>query len=787
MKNKTLFFVGVLLAAVFVGSALADDAALGIGDGCQMQWIRDFRDGPGLIDAGYPVDVPGPGVQWQVSPPGGVMSGDFWDIQIGDAYDTPSTGSGLLTCYGFPVTSGFANWTGFDTYSMTFHNNSATDWFMADVVINTGWTNLPYSEPDNAYAAGWTWVPPGESRTVVLDLVAASAVNLNHVSNVSIKLGTNYGTGPYEGTHIDVTVNPPDNVTPDPSGLCISTVTPCVTVPVDLVRSDVNDARGASVTFQLSPELELCDSTPANSIHQGTWLNGYFTQFQVVDNGGGSYTVDQAIFGMPCGVTTGGQLFTVDVKASGTAAADDEGTITVTQVLVRDCGNAPLPGVPGNPATVTIDRTAPTPIASLAASQVKTGNDTDGTTKIMVGWPPVEAGATVAVYRKGFGFYPEYDDNGGTAPTAPATPAAAPGAGWTLTPVTTSPSADEPAVRDFWYYVAFVTDACGNVSGPSNLTGGTLDYHLGDVSNGASPGTGNNSVGLEDISILGANYGISLASNDPVNYLDVGPTSDNSVDGLPDTDNQVQFEDLILFAINFGAVGKPGLHAADAGVTRLTLSVSDVPSPGSFFDAVIGAKAGGEVQGISVPLRWNPEVVEPVSFEAGDLADLQSGRTLVLSPKAGTVDAAVFGGTFRGEGALASVRFRVKAPGDPGIAFGDVLARDPANRPVEVALGRGGMDVVPAGTRLLPASPNPFLGAVGIRFALAEDAPVRVDVYALDGRLVRRLVDARLPAGERTVNWDGRDGSGRATASGSYLIRFSTPGTVQTQKVIRMR
>jgi hypothetical protein len=786
MKNKIFLSVALLVAVVLVGPAAADDAALGIGDGCQMQWIRDFRDGPGTIDAGYPLDVSGPGVQWQASPPSGFSSG-FWDLQIGDAYDTPSTGSGLLSCYGFPVTSGFADWTGYTTYSMTFKNNSATDWFMADVVINTGWTDPPYGEPDNAYSAGWTWVPPGESRTVTLDLAAASAVNLNHVSNVSIKLGTNYGTGPYEGTHIDAVVNPPDNVTPDPGGLCISTVTPCVTVPVDFSRSSTDPARGASVTFQLGPELELCDPVPGNSIHQGTWLNGYLTQFQVVDNGGGSYTVDQAILGDPCGVGTGGQLFTVDVKASGSAAPDDEGTITVTQVLVRDCVNQPLPGVPGNPATVDIDRVAPTAIPDLTATQVKTGNDADGTTKIMLGWSPVEAGATVQVWRKGFGQYPEYDDNGGTIPTAPATPAAAPGAGWTLTPATVSPSTDEPANRDFWYYVAFVTDACGNISAASNLTAGTLNYHLGDVSDGVTPGTGNNQVGLEDVSILGTNYGIALAPNDPLDYLDVGPTTDYSVDARPITDNQVQFEDLILFAINYGAVGKPGLRPANTGANRLTLSVPDLPAPGSYFDATIAAVAGGGVEGLSVPLRWDSDVVEPVSFEAGDLADLQAGRTMVLSPVAGTIDAAVFGGTFRGEGTLAAVRFRMKASGDPAIAFGEVLARDPANRPVEIALGRGEVKPVPEVTRLLPAAPNPFLGAVGIRFALAEDAPVRVDVYGMDGRLIRRLVDARLPAGERTVRWDGRDESGRATASGSYLIRFSTPGTIQSQKVIRMR
>ena len=39
-------------------------------------------------------------------------------------------------------------------------------------------------------------------------------------------------------------------------------------------------------------------------------------------------------------------------------------------------------------------------------------------------------------------------------------------------------------------------------------------------------------------------------------YLDVGPTTIGYVDGRPVTDDRVNFEDLILFAINFAPKGK---------------------------------------------------------------------------------------------------------------------------------------------------------------------------------------------------------------------------------------
>ena len=98
-----------------------------------------------------------------------------------------------------------------------------------------------------------------------------------------------------------------------------------------------------------------------------------------MDNGGGSYTVDQAINGEPCGVTTGGQLFTLAL----TATSDGTGTITVTDVAVRDCDNAPLPGIAGAPVNDPHRRDrARRRSRTLAASQVKLGNDGDGTTKI---------------------------------------------------------------------------------------------------------------------------------------------------------------------------------------------------------------------------------------------------------------------------------------------------------------------------------------------------------------------------------------------------------------------
>src|ERR1044072_812665 len=150
-----------------------------------------------------------------------------------------------------------------------------------------------------------------------------------------------------------------------PSG-CLTPAHTCVTIPVNISRTDATGARGYSVTFSLSAELSLCSGT--SSITEGTYLStGHATTFFVTDNGGGSYTVDGAILGQPCGATaSSGTLFNVAVTNS---ASSGTGTITISSVTLRACNNAVLSSTAGGPGSVTIDPT-PVTVASIADKTV---------------------------------------------------------------------------------------------------------------------------------------------------------------------------------------------------------------------------------------------------------------------------------------------------------------------------------------------------------------------------------------------------------------------------------
>ncbi|MBK7047556.1 MAG: hypothetical protein IPH48_13830 [bacterium] len=78
-----------------------------------------------------------------------------------------------------------------------------------------------------------------------------------------------------------------------------------------------------------------------------------------------------------------------------------------------------------------------------------------------------------------------------------------------------------------------------------------------------------------------------------------------------------------------------------------------------------------------------------------------------------------------------------------------------------------GVGDVPAVTAVRDITPNPFNPATRIAFDLAHSGPVRLEVFDVRGRLVRRLVSSALEAGRHEVLWDGRDDQGVGAASGT--------------------
>lgn len=82
------------------------------------------------------------------------------------------------------------------------------------------------------------------------------------------------------------------------------------------------------------------------------------------------------------------------------------------------------------------------------------------------------------------------------------------------------------------------------------------------------------------------------------------------------------------------------------------------------------------------------------------------------------------------------------------------------------------------------AVPNPFNPQTTIAFDLPASGEVRLAVYDVAGRLVRRLVDGEVrSAGRHEEIWDGRDAGGRTVAAGTYFYRLEAGGFADTRSM----
>jgi len=70
-----------------------------------------------------------------------------------------------------------------------------------------------------------------------------------------------------------------------------------------------------------------------------------------------------------------------------------------------------------------------------------------------------------------------------------------------------------------------------------------------------------------------------------------------------------------------------------------------------------------------------------------------------------------------------------------------------------------------------------------VEYLLRRSGPVRVEVFDLLGRPVRRLLDAERAAGRHSVTWDGRDADGAAVKMGSYVVAILSRGSAGQHKV----
>ncbi|MCD4759993.1 hypothetical protein K8R33_03830, partial [archaeon] len=252
--------------------------------------------------------------------------------------------------------------------------------------------------------------------------------------------------------------------------------------------------------------------------------------------------------------------------------------------------------------------------------------------------------------------YPEYDDiSTSTIPIRPTTREEALNSiEWTLVGnVGTDVEYyfDSIVDRGIYYYEVFAKTDSGIYSLAADNNDRALNYILGDV---FEPVDG--FVRVNDISVLGASYGVNDSSEFYNPFVDVGPTDDWSGSGIPLTDNKIDFGDLMIFALNYDSSKSKVVGEKSSYNNYVILELEKIDDLTWAFDLV---EPTFNLKGINL-VATIPEEVE-VELIRGDLLDEQSNYVFLQNSDSDglNVGMAIFGeGTsIKGNGTLFYIEF----------------------------------------------------------------------------------------------------------------------------------
>ncbi len=83
--------------------------------------------------------------------------------------------------------------------------------------------------------------------------------------------------------------------------------------------------------------------------------------------------------------------------------------------------------------------------------------------------------------------------------------------------------------------------------------------------------------------------------------------------------------------------------------------------------------------------------------------------------------------------------------------------------------------------------PNPFNPSTQIEFTLKALAPVKLQIFNLNGQLVKTLIDNDLQAGTHRRLWRGTNRDGQPVSSGTYFYRLQVGGLATTGRLYMVK
>lgn len=218
----------------------------------------------------------------------------------------------------------------------------------------------------------------------------------------------------------------------------------------------------------------------------------------------------------------------------------------------------------------------------------------------------------------------------------------------------------------------------------------------------------------------------------------------------------------------YAALGPRRVQTLDVDADDLPLQDAAVAVSGQWGTANILFRTPGDLR---------------VDFD-GDDAGLYTVTSYAMGAAGADAQTMSLGAGNRGVVQLTGIDSAVVIVGRRSAAGQNFLLSAAAQTPTLVADGGA---TLPATAALQLVYPNPFNSSVHIPYVLTEAGDVDLAIYDLAGQQVRRLVAARRTPGRYETTWDGQDTAGRASASGTYMVRLRSAGRthVSTLSLVR--
>jgi aminopeptidase N len=184
---------------------------------------------------------------------------------------------------------------------------------------------------------------------------------------------------------------------------------------------------------------------------------------------------------------------------------------------------------------------------------------------------------------------------------------------------------------------------------------------------------------------------------------------------------------------------------------------------------------------------WSYETVGDIYLVHLDISQVQSDAPIFTMPMTVRI---VAGGNsdfiIQNSQPVESYDFAVASPPETLILDPDTWILKQARQVSGIDIPGG--DVLPTRVIIDDIYPNPFNGVVNISFSVEGRAQeINLEIYDIQGRLVRVLQTGWLQPNRYAIDWDGRDNAGRDLASGVYLVRLSGRHSASTKKITYVR